>query len=161
MRSAVAVQDVLIFEMAQQRYAVAVADVVQVMPAVAPVPLPGGPSIVEGLVNVRGRVVPLLDLRGRFGLPGKETELTDHLIMARAGPRVVAVRVDRAVEVMTLGAGEVENAPAVTYGSQYVAGIAILRDGLAMIHDLNTFLSHNEAEQMDEALAKARFGSRA
>src|SRR5712691_9905367 len=77
--------DILLFEVGGQRYGLPVADVRELLRAVTLTALPGAPSIVEGAVNVRGTVVPVLDIRQRFRLPAKPPAHTDHLIVASAG----------------------------------------------------------------------------
>jgi len=114
--------------------------------------LPRAPAVIEGIINVRGVVVPVLDIRQRFRRPARPVEHTDHLIVAHAGPRLVALRVDRAVELARVNANEVESAEAVLPGVEYIAQVARFPDGLVLIHDLRTFLSASEAEALDEAL---------
>lgn len=121
------------------------------MRAVTVVALPKAPAIVEGIINVRGAVVPVLDIRARFRLAAKAIAHTDHLILALAGPRLVALRVDRALDLARIEAREVEDAKEVVPGADYVAGVARLPDGLVLIHDLRTFLSEAEAASLDEA----------
>src|SRR5205085_8492167 len=94
--------DVLVFEVAGRRFGLPAAVVREVLRAVALTPLPKAPAVVEGLVNVRGTLVPVLDVRGRFGLPAKPLAPTDHLIVARAGGRLVALRVDHAHDLLPL-----------------------------------------------------------
>ena len=144
--------EVLVFEVGGQRYALRSFEVRELVRAVTMVPLPKAPAIVEGIINVRGVVVPVLDIRTRFRLPAKAAAHTDHLILAWAGPRLVALRADRALDVARLEASEVEDAKAVVPGADYVAGVAKLSDGLVLIHDLRTFLSQAEAAALDEAL---------
>ena len=123
--------------------------------AVAIAPLPKAPPIVEGVINVRGVLMPVLDIRRRFGIPTRPLAPEQHLIVAQAGDRVVALRVDRALELIFLDEGAIEAAPRVVPGAEYVAGIARLPDGLVIIHDLKAFLSLDEAAQMDHAVAAA------
>lgn len=151
--------EVLVFEMAEQRYGIPVSDVREVVGAVSLVPLPGGPAIVEGIINVRGRVVPVLDLRGPFRLPGKDPEHTDHLIVGWAGPRLVAVRADRALGLMALDSTEIEDPGTVTAAVEYITGVAKVRGGLVLIHELGAVLSQAEAEAVDGALEEAGSGS--
>ena len=150
-----AAREVLVFELGGQRYGLPVGDVRELVAAVIPTPLPGAPAVVEGVINLRGRVVPVLDVRRRFGLPAKPVEPADHLIVARAGGRLVALRADRALELVALEPGAVEEARAVLPGARYVEQVAALPDGLVLIHDLRTFLSAAEAAALDEALPAA------
>jgi len=147
--------ELLVFEVGGQRYGLPAADVRELLRAVTLTPLPRAPAIVEGVINVRGVLVPVLDIRGRFRLPPKPPEPSDHLIVARAGGRVVALRVDRAVELARLEPAAVERAEAVVPGVAYVAQMAKLPDGLVLVHDLSTFLSHAEAADLADALAQA------
>jgi purine-binding chemotaxis protein CheW len=142
--------EILVFSLAGQRFALWAANVRELLRAVAVVPLPGAPRIVEGVINLRGRVVPVLDLRTRFGLPGKPLEVTEHLIVAEAGSRLVAIRADRALDLIgvapdDVSRGEFQTGPA--------AGVVRLADGLAVIHELETFLDAGEGAVLDDALA--------
>lgn len=149
------VLEVLIFEVGGQLYALPSSSVRQVVRAVTVVPLPRAPAIVEGVVNVRGTLVPVLDIRSRFRLPPKPLEHTDHLVLGWAGSRPVAVRVDRALELVRLDASQIEDARRAAPGVEYVAGVAKLDDGLVLIHDLQTFLWADEAVAIDEAIEEA------
>lgn len=150
--------EVVVFEVGGQRYALRSSDVRELVRAVTIVPLPKAPAIVEGIINVRGVVMPVLDLRTRFRFPAKPAAHTDHLIVAWAGPRLVALRVDRALDLARLEAGDVEDAKAVVPGADYVAGVAKLPEGLVLIHDLRTFLSQAEAAALDDVLSAQRDG---
>ncbi len=62
--------------------------------------LPKAPQVIEGVLNFRGAAVPVLDIRTRFGLPLRPVRTTDHLIVARAGKRIAAIRVDRVSDLI-------------------------------------------------------------
>lgn len=146
--------DVLVFEVGGQRYGLPAAEVQEIVRAVTITRLPKAPPIVEGVVDVRGTLAPVLDLRARFGLPPKPAEPGDSLILARAGPRLVAVRADRALELVRVDPAELTPAHLVARRLEYVAGVARLADGLLLIHDLRTFLSMAEAQRLDEAVTR-------
>lgn len=145
--------DLLTFDLGGQRCALVLADVVEVVRMVAMAHLPDAPPLVEGIINLRGEVVPVLDLRARFGLPPKAIELSDHLLIARAGLRLVAIRVDHARSLVGIEPGDIDRPPSV---GNALAGVAKLPDGLALIHDLATFLSAGEGQSLDAALVAAR-----
>lgn len=145
--------EVLVFDLGGQRYALRCSEVRELVRAVTVVPLPRAPAIIQGIIDVRGAVVPVLDIRARFGLPSRAATHTEHLILAWAGKRLVAVRTDRALALAQLRASDVEDAAGLGTGVEYVAGVAKLPDGLVLIHDLRTFLSGTEAAALDEALA--------
>jgi purine-binding chemotaxis protein CheW len=151
--------EVLIFELGGQRYGLPSAVVRELVRAVTIVSLPKAPAIVEGVIDVRGSVIPVLDIRERFGLPPKPLEHTDHFVVARAGAsRLVAIRADRALDLVRLDAAQIEDVTASVRGVEHVAGVAKLPDGLVIIHDLETFLSSAEAAALAAAMTAAAQG---
>jgi purine-binding chemotaxis protein CheW len=127
--------DVLVFELGSHRYALRLPQVVEVVRAATITPLPKAPSIVEGAVDFRGTVVPILDVRSRFGLQAKPLSPSDLFILAKAGKRQVAIRVDRATQFVTVAQSDL--LPMQHLGRHdYVEGVATLADGLVLIHDL-------------------------
>jgi purine-binding chemotaxis protein CheW len=147
--------DVVVFEVGGQFYALPAADVRELVRAVAIVPLPRAPSIVEGVINLRGKIVPVLDIRSRFRLPAKPLDPGDHFLVASAGEFLVAVRADRAVNLIRLDNTDVEEARGLVPGVEYVAWVARLPNNLVLIHDLRTFLSRAESAELQGALASA------
>ena len=145
-------REVLVFEVGGQRYALPTADVCELVRAVAITRVPGAPAVIEGVVDVRGRVLPVLDVRARFRLPAKALDPSDHFIVASAGTRGVILRVDRATHLALIDEASIQPAQALGPGAAYLAGVARLQEGLVLIHDLTTFLSSAEADSLDEAL---------
>src|SRR5437588_10594891 len=97
-------REILVFEVDGRRYGLPASEVQELLRAVAIVPLPLAGPAVEGVVNLRGRVVPVFDLRVRLGLPARAVAPSDHLIVAQSGGRLVALRVDRALDLVQLDA---------------------------------------------------------
>ncbi len=145
----------LTFELAGRRLAVPADVLTEVVRTVAVAPLPRAPPIIEGVIDVRGALVPVLDIRQRFGLPPRGLTPDQHLIIARTGPRLVALRVDRALDLVEVDADAVEPVDQVAPGAEYLRGIAKLAEGLLLIHDLESFLSLDEARQVDAAVVDA------
>jgi purine-binding chemotaxis protein CheW len=153
-RSRAAELDVLLFELAEQRFALRLADVLEVVRAVALRPLPNAPAVVEGIIDVRGDIVPVLDIRARFGLAPKPIALTDHFVLGSAGARRLALRVDRATDMARVPFLDVHDAVNLPRGVAHIAGVASLPDGLVLLNDLPSFLFALESEQLDAALAE-------
>jgi purine-binding chemotaxis protein CheW len=149
------VVEVLVFQLDGQRYGLLAVVVREVLRAVSVVPLPRAPAVIEGVINLRGRIVPVLDLRSRFRLPSRPLRHTDHLIVAWAGDRLVALRVDQATDLVRLPAAHLEEARGVVPGVEYVTWVARLPDELVLLHDLCTFLSRAESEGLATALDEA------
>lgn len=152
-------REVLLFTLEGQRYALPSADVRELVRAARLTALPHAPAVVEGLLNLRGELLPVLDLRRRFRLPPRPLSPLDHFIVVRAGARTVVLRVDRAEGLLSLEPGSWDGAPGELPGVGYVAGAVKLPDGLVLVHDLKTFLSEAEALALDTALAAAPGGS--
>jgi purine-binding chemotaxis protein CheW len=142
----------LSFEVGNNRFALPAERVREVARAVAIAVLPKAPPIVEGIINFRGTLVPVLDIRQRFGLPPVPLAPEQHLILAHAGRRLVALRVDRALDLVVVDEDVIESAAGVAPGTEHVAGVAKLADGLLVIYDLEGFLSLEEAGQVDAAV---------
>ncbi len=103
----------VVFRVGAAEYALAASQVVQMESFVGATPVPGVPSWVIGLMQVRGRVVPVLDLRARFGVAAvSDADDGDaRVIIASSGDRVVGLRVDRAREVLVVPAGAIQPVP--------------------------------------------------
>lgn len=142
----------VVFDMEAQRYALPLSNIERVLPMVAVSPLPKAPPVALGVINLHGQVVPVLDIRSRFGLPPRDCGLSGHLLVARTRRRILALPVDE-----VFGVQEVTEEAATPPGTVlpelgYVAGIVTLSDGLLFIHDLETFLSLDEEQQLSGAL---------
>jgi purine-binding chemotaxis protein CheW len=145
-------REILFFEVGGQKYGLPTADVLELVRAVSITPLPNSPEIIEGVVDVRGRVLPVLDIRARFRLPARRLDPSEHFIVAEAGTRRVILRVDRATHLAMVDAAEVQAPESLGPNAEYVAGVIRLDDGMVLIHDLATFLSAAESASIDEAL---------
>jgi purine-binding chemotaxis protein CheW len=142
----------LVFTLDNARFGLAAAVVREVVRAVAIAALPKAPAIIEGVINYRGTVVPVLDVRQRFRLAPAHLDPAQHFVVALAGPRLVALRVDQATELLTVPRALIGSPATTVPGTDYVSGIARLPDGLLVIHDLERFLALEEAEQLDRAV---------
>ena len=147
-------RQVLIFDVADRRLGLPAATLLEVVRAVAIAPLPKAPPIVEGVINYRGTVVPVLNLRQRFGLPAAPLLPEQHFLIARTGGRLVALRVDRALDLVPVAEADVASPADVAPGADYVSGIARRADGLLVIHDLDAVLSLDEIHGIDAALGE-------
>jgi purine-binding chemotaxis protein CheW len=146
--------ELLVFELAGARHAVALSAVREVVRAVFITPLPDAPPVVEGVIDVRGDIVPVYDLRARFGLPPRALDPAEWLILVWTGERPAALRCDAADWLKTVPATAVERGGEVLRGGRRLLGVARLADGLVLIHDLALFLDDAERDLLDAALAR-------
>lgn len=142
----------VLFALDEQRYALELASVERAVRVVDVTPLPKAPPIVLGIVNVKGNVVPVYDLRRRFRLPEREINLTDQLMIATTSRQTVALLVDSVSGVVEIAEEEIAPAEKILPEIEYVRGVVKLQDGLVLIHDLDRFLSPEEERSLDQAL---------
>jgi purine-binding chemotaxis protein CheW len=134
--------------------------VVRAIHAVEITPLPSAPDIVMGVINLEGRIIPVVNIRRRFRLPERELALTDQFIIARAirpgkggeKTRLLALAVDEIVGVRELLKDEVAAAESILPGLNHLEGVAKTALGMVLIHDLGTFLSLEEEKALGTVL---------
>lgn len=142
----------MVFSLDEQRYALALAAVEKVVRAVEITPLPKAPDIVLGIVNVQGRVIPVINVRRRFRLPEREMALTDQIVIAHTARRAVALVVDAVTGVLEYPEQGAVAAQDILPDAEYIEGVVKLKDGLILIHNLDQFLSLEEETSLHRAL---------
>ena len=147
--------ELLAFVIDGERCALPVRDVREVVRAALPARLPKAPPVVTGALNIRGEIVPLLDVRGRFAFAPRPLAPEDQIVIAHISQRPVGFVVDRVDDVVRLDPSDITSGSAVAAGVEHLEGVARLRDGLLVIYDLRTFLSADELFALDEARAEA------
>ena len=143
--------DALLFELAGSRMALVAALVIEIVRAVEIEPLPYAPAVVSGVINARGTLVPVVDMRRRLGLPTKTLSPEDHFIIVECGPRKLALHVDRALDLTAIQTRALEPLSE-DASSPYVAGALPVEDGVLLIYDLPKFLSNAEGASLDHAM---------
>jgi purine-binding chemotaxis protein CheW len=114
--------------------------------------LPETPDYIEGVINLRGRVVPVIDLRKRFGERQIAGNKRNRIVFADLAGHTTGLIVDSASEVLKIPSCDIEPAPDVFEEGEahYVTGIAKLRDRLMIMVDLNKLMNSGELKQMSE-----------
>lgn len=147
-------QPYILFRLAQTTYAVPAHQVAYVDMVEHITPVPHAPAFVEGVVYSRGQVLPVVNLRVRFGLSRIPLGIQHRLIITRLGERTVALLVDEAREFANLDPERIMLPPdtVVTPGSPFLTGVTLLEDQrLVFILDLERILSPEEVPQVPEA----------
>jgi purine-binding chemotaxis protein CheW len=142
----------LVFKLDGQRFALRLAAVERIERAVKITPLPKMPENVLGIVNLKGKIVAVFNVRKRFRLDEREVDPRDQLIFAHTARRPVALVVDTVGEVIERKDHDVVPSSEILPGLDYVEGVAKLDDGLVLIHDLDRFLSLQEENALEEAI---------
>ena len=146
----------VVFRLDDQRLALRLSGVDRVVQAVAVTPLPEAPDTVPGVVNVEGRIMPVVDIRKRLGLLGRELDPDHQFIIARTSRRTVALWVDGVEDVIEPNEEAVVPAEEIVPGMGYIEGVVKLPDGMILIHDLDRFLSIEEERILADAMEDAQ-----
>ena len=154
-KSVDALAKLVVFGLQGQRYALRLAVVERIVAVAQITSLPSVPAIVMGVINIQGRVIAVVDVAKRFGLPKREIELSDRLIIARTARRPVALLVSAVFGVIDCPQSQITAGGRILTHAQYLEGVVKIEDGLVMIHDLDTFLSPLEEKQLQHALTPA------
>jgi len=142
----------VVFTLDNYQYAVHLSVVERAVRLVEITPLPKAPEIVIGVINLQGRIVPVLNMRKRFRLPEREMRMSDQLLIASAKRRTVALVVDEVCGTVERSAQEAITSEKIVPGLEYVTGVIKLEDGMLFIHNLDEFLSLDEEVSLEAAL---------
>ena len=138
-----------------QTYALHLEAVDRILRMAEVTPLPGAPDAVEGVINIRGEVVPIVSIRRRLGLAERAAGAADSLVVARARTRRLAIIAESVLGVVERPADAVVSAGDIARGIQHIEGVLKTSDGLVLIHDLERFFSAEEEQSLDLALERA------
>lgn len=142
----------VVFELDGFLYALPLAQVRRVVPALEPTPLPQAPPIVLGAIDLAGEIIPALDMRPRFGLAQRPMRVSDQLLIAETDQRSLALLIDRVTEVRELPVEAILPAGSLLPGLERLEGVTPLEGGLVLIHDLERLLSLEEHAAIGLAL---------
>lgn len=146
----------VVFSLDERYYALDLSVVERTERMVEVTPLPQAPEIVVGVIDVRGRIVPVLNIRKRFLLPERPAALTDQLLMARTARRTIAFIVDAVLGVMERSEHEIIEPASILPGIEYVKGVVKFADGMIFIHDLDGFLSLEEENALESTIGRGK-----
>lgn len=144
------------FKVGREFFGVPITSVKEIirMPEITPVP--DTVDFVEGVINLRGRIVPVIDMRKRLGLPLDESLKEDQRKMSRVlilelGGKIVGLIVDAASEILKLSEEAVEPPPELvsSIGAEYVTGVGKLSDKLIVLLDLTRLLSIEDMKKVE------------
>ncbi len=140
----------VIFDLAAEYYGVDIGDVREIIRMQTITRVPGAPSFVEGLINLRGRVVPVVDLRKRLNLKVSEQTKDSRVVVVDIAGQDVGVIVDGVTEVLRIPNSSVEPPSDMVTGvdSDYLRGIAKLESKLIILLEMNKVLSGVQGEMI-------------
>lgn len=136
-------RQLVVFDLADEAYGVNIGTVREIIRMQEITQVPRTPNYVEGVINLRGKVIPVIDMRKRFGFPVSEHTKDTRIVVIDIGGADIGATVDAVTEVLRLGADSIEPPSAVitTADSDYLLGIAKLETRLIILLDLQRALS--------------------
>jgi len=147
-----AITQLVIFDLATEAYGVDIGAVREIIRMQDITRVPRTPEFVEGVINLRGKVIPVIDLRKRFALPVTEQNKDNRIVVVDIGGQDIGVVVDAVTEVLRIAADSVEPPSSVitSADSEYLLGIAKLEDRLIILLDLERVLSDEERNVLSD-----------
>ncbi len=149
----------LTFHLGREEFAIQVGRVREIMGVQEITAVPQTPSHVRGVINLRGKVVPVVDLRLKFGLPELEYSQRTCIVVVQvvgdAGPMLMGVVVDGVSEVLNLSAGDIEDTPDFGRGvaTPYLLGMAKIKGKVKILLDINLVLTSQELKGLEAVLS--------
>lgn len=147
-----ATDQIVVFTLDELLYALPLPAVVKVIHAIEIRHLPEAPEIISGIINVKGQIIPVADIRKRFGLVAREIDPDDRLIIADTGKRQVAILVDTVTGIRDLAPRQLAVARETLPFAEHLRGVAKIDNELILIYDLEQFLSLEEERVLEQAL---------
>lgn len=131
------------FSIGEEEFGVDILKVQEIIRTMEITKVPRAQEFVEGVINLRGKVIPIIDLRRRFGLVSKPHDKHTRIIVIEINQMIVGFVVDSVSEVLRIPASTVEPPPPVVAGleSEYISGVGKLHDRLLILLDLDKLLS--------------------
>lgn len=138
------------FNLGKEEFAVPILQIQEINRLVDITKVPRSPDFVEGVINLRGKVIPIIDLRKRFGLPQAELGKYARIVVVNMDGRMVGLIVDSVSEVLRLSEDAIEPAPPVVAGidSEYIRGLGKLDGRLLIMLDLSKILTKEEKKEL-------------
>lgn len=145
--------EILVFDIDEQSFGVRSVDVIEVLRAATLSKLPQAPKAIDGVLNLRGQVVPVLDTRSALGLEQRPLQHTEHLLVVQAGEHVVALRADRARDLLRLSPDTTSEPESDRSSGELIDMVAKTSQGLVHVIDPRRLLTAGQTASLVMALA--------
>lgn len=138
------------FEIADEEFGIDILKVQEIIRVLDVTRMPNAPAFIEGVINLRGKIVPVIDLRRRFNRQPKENDGNTRIIVVELSGKTVGFLVDRVQEVIRVETTIIESPPDLVTNVQtrYITGVAKLNDRLLLLLDLDQILKADEQEAL-------------
>uniref|UniRef100_A0A7J2TK06 Chemotaxis protein CheW n=1 Tax=Archaeoglobus fulgidus TaxID=2234 RepID=A0A7J2TK06_ARCFL len=142
---------VIVFKLGEERYGVDISQVREIIRASQITKIPNAPDFVEGVINLRGQITTIVNLRKRFGMPPKPIDNDTRIIVVEYNNAVIGMMVDTVSEVKYLSQKDIEALPSIITAreeAKFLKGVGKLPDGLLILIDLNRVLNEKEVDRI-------------
>jgi purine-binding chemotaxis protein CheW len=148
---------VVSFALGSEEYGVNIAQVQEINRVVTITRVPQAPQFMEGVINLRGRLIPIIDLRTRFGTERAERTKNTRIVVTEIGSKRLGMVVDSVSEVLRIPVEQIEDAPDLVAGvdTEYIRGVGKLDDRLIILLDLGRMISADEKTALEKLKATA------
>jgi purine-binding chemotaxis protein CheW len=143
----------VVFQLGAELYGVEISRVHEIIRLQTVTKVPRSPEFVEGVINLRGKVISVINLRRRFGLPTAEHSRASRIVVVDVNDQVIGMVVDGVSEVLRLHTSTIEPPSPTVAGidSEYLQGICKLSERLVILLDLDRVLTRDERRALEEA----------
>lgn len=142
----------VVFKLGSERYGVETSQVKEIIRVEEITRIPNAPEFVEGVINLRGQITTIINLRKRFGMEPKEIDTNTRIIVFDHSNNTIGMMVDTVNEVKYLSTKDIDTLPSIITSrsdAKFLKGIGKLPDGLLVLIDLNKVLSEDELELLN------------
>jgi purine-binding chemotaxis protein CheW len=148
---------VVSFQLGSEEYGVDISQVQEIIRMVEITHVPRAPHFMEGVINLRGQLIPIIDLRTRFGMPRIDTTKSTRIVVTEIGTKRVGMVVDSVSEVLNIPMENVEDAPEMIagVGTEYIQGVGKVGDRLIIMLDLTMVINGEEKRELETLEAQA------
>jgi purine-binding chemotaxis protein CheW len=138
------------FALGSEEYGVDIAQVQEINRMVTITHVPRAPQFMEGVINLRGQLIPIIDLRTRFGMARSERTKNTRIVVTEIGNKRIGMVVDSVSEVLRIPVEQIEDAPDLVAGvdTEYIRGVGKMGDRLIIMLDLGRVISGTEKAEL-------------
>jgi purine-binding chemotaxis protein CheW len=142
---------VVSFKLGSEEYGVDIGQVQEINRMVAVTKVPRAPQFMEGVINLRGQLIPIIDLRTRFGMERVEHSKSTRIVVTEIGTKRIGMVVDSVSEVLRLPLEQIEEAPDMISGveTEYIRGVGKLEERLIILLDLGKIVTGDEKRDLE------------
>ncbi len=142
----------VIFRLGEERYAVDILNVGGISEFRNVTKVPNAPYFIDGIINLRGDIIPIVNLKKRFNIAEKEADSDTRIIINNIKGKDIGFIVDEASQVIKIDDADIEDAPDIIKGAerQYISGVGKVADHIVILLDLEKILSDEEQKAVND-----------